>query len=122
MSDDEHTTRVQAWVNGYLQAWNSNDPDTIGALFTENAAYYTEPHSQPWRGRNEIVRQWLHRKDKPGETQFRWHPLTVSAELAVVQGTTVYRDPPRTYSNLWLIRLDPDGRCTEFTEWWMQHP
>jgi hypothetical protein len=58
MSDDEHTTRVRAWVNDYLQAWNSNDPATIGALFTEDAAYYTEPHS----------------------------------------------------------------RCTELTEWWMQHP
>jgi ketosteroid isomerase-like protein len=122
MSDDEHTTRVRAWVNDYIQAWNSNDPGTISRLFTEDAAYYTEPHSQPWRGRDEIVRQWLRRKDEPGETRFRWHPLTVSAELAVVQGTTLYRDPPRTYSNLWVIRLDADGRCAEFTEWWMQHP
>jgi hypothetical protein len=30
--------------------------------------------------------------------------------------------PPSTYSNLWVIRLDAEGRCTEFTEWWMQHP
>jgi uncharacterized protein (TIGR02246 family) len=85
MSDDEHTARVQAWVDGYLQAWNSNDPDTIGALFTEGAAYFTEPHSRPWRGRAEIVRQWLHRKDDPGETQFRWHPLTVSVDAAPLE-------------------------------------
>jgi uncharacterized protein (TIGR02246 family) len=122
MSDDERTARVQAWVEGYIQAWNSNDPAVIGGLFTEDAAYYTEPHSEPWRGRDEIVRQWLNRKDEPGETQFRWHLLTVSPEVAVVQGTTVYRHPPRTYSNLWVIRLDAEGRCTEFTEWWMQHP
>ena len=55
--------------------------------------------------------QWPPRKDEPGETPFRWHPLTVSAEVAVVEGTTVYRDPPRTYSNVWVIRLDADGRC-----------
>jgi ketosteroid isomerase-like protein len=122
MSDDGHDDRVRAWVEGYIQAWNSNDPAVIGSLFTEDAAYYSEPHSQPWRGRDEIVRQWLNRKDEPGETQFGWHPLTVSRELAVVQGTTVYRHPPRTYSNLWVIRLDAEGRCTEFTEWWMQHP
>src|SRR6266511_3071990 len=23
---------------------------------------------------------------------------------------------------LWVVRLDAEGRCTEFTEWWMQHP
>jgi hypothetical protein len=34
----------------------------------------------------------------------------------------VRRSPPHTYSNLWVIRLDADGRCAEFTEWWMQHP
>jgi uncharacterized protein (TIGR02246 family) len=119
---EEPADRVQAWVERYVQAWNSNDPATIGSLFTEDAAYHTEPYSQPWRGRDEIVRQWLGRKDEPGDTQFRWHPLSVSPEVAVVQGTTDYRDPPRTYSNLWVIRLDAEGRCTEFTEWWMQHP
>ena len=39
-----------------------------------------------------------------------------------MQGETVYRNPPRTYTNLWVIRLDAEGRCTEFTEWWMQRP
>jgi hypothetical protein len=38
-----------------------------------------------------------------------------------VQGKTTYHDPPQTYSNLWVIRLDSRGECTEFTEWWMTH-
>jgi uncharacterized protein (TIGR02246 family) len=121
MRDDEQTARLRAWIDGYVRAWNSNDPAAIGALFTEDAAYHTEPYSQPWRGREEIVRRWLDRKDQPGDTEFRWHPVAVTPEVAVVEGTTTYRDPPRTYSNLWVIRLAPDGRCTQFTEWWMQH-
>jgi uncharacterized protein (TIGR02246 family) len=120
--DDPQARRVHAWVESYVRAWNSNDPADIGALFSEDAAYYTEPYSQPWRGRDEIVRQWLDRKDEPGQTQFRWHPLAVTPEVAIVQGETVYHSPPQTYSNLWVIRLDAEGRCTEFTEWWMRHP
>ena len=120
--DADQARRLQAWVDGYVQAWNSNDPAAVGALFSPDAAYHTEPYSQPWQGRDEIVRRWLERKDAPGETEFRWHPLAVDADVAVVQGETVYRDPPHTYSNLWVIRLDVDGRCTEFTELWMQHP
>jgi predicted ATPase len=54
--------------------------------------------------------------------EFRWHPVAVTQDVAVVQGETVYRTTSRTYSNLWIIRLDTDGRCTEFTEWWMEHP
>ena len=64
--DDELVHRLEAWVDGYVRAWNSNDPAAIGALFSEDAAYYTEPYRAPWRGREEIVRQWLDRKDEPG--------------------------------------------------------
>ena len=45
----EPADRVKAWVERYVQAWNSNDPAAIGSLFTEDAAYHTEPYSQPWR-------------------------------------------------------------------------
>jgi ketosteroid isomerase-like protein len=93
--DDDLTRRLHTWIDGYIQAWNSNDPAAIGALFTHDAAYYTEPYRPPWQGRDEIVRRWLDRKDAPGETEFRWHPLAVSPDLAVVQGETLYRTPPR---------------------------
>ena len=36
-----------------------------------------------------------------------------------VRGWTHYDDPPG-FSNLWVIRFDADGRCIEFTEWWME--
>jgi ketosteroid isomerase-like protein len=120
--DDAQARRVQAWIDGYVQAWNSNDPADIRALFTQDAAYYTEPYGPPWEGRDEIVRQWLDRKDEPGQAQFSWHPLAVTSEVAVIQGEVAYPSEGHTYSNLWVIRLDTEGRCTEFTEWWMRHP
>jgi uncharacterized protein (TIGR02246 family) len=111
---------VTRWVDGYVRAWNSNDPDEIGALFTDDAEYYTAPFSPPWRGREEVVAGWLGRKDEPGETTFDWHPVVVTDEVAIIQGTTTY--PDQTYRNLWVIRLEADGRCREFTEWWMEQP
>ena len=47
--------------------------------------------------------------------------MVETPELSVVVGTTIYREPPQTYSNLWVIRFAPDGCCREFTEWWMPH-
>ena len=111
---------LEEWVEGYVRAWNSNDPDDIAALFTEDARYYTEPYAEPWRGREEIVHRWLERKDEPGETTFAWRPLVDTAELSIVIGEATYRDPRRVYSNLWIIRFDDEGRCREFTEWWME--
>lgn len=114
--------QVTDWMEAYRQAWHSNDPDDIGRLFAEDARYYTEPFSSPWRGRRAIINNWLARKDEPGQTEFAWHPVAITEDLAVVQGTTTYVMRAVTYRNLWLIRLDRTGRCTAFTEWWMQHP
>ena len=69
----------------------------------------------------QIVDGWIDRKDEPGDWTFTWQPLVDTPELAIITGTTTYRDPPLTYSNLWVLRLGHDGRCSEFTEWWMLH-
>jgi hypothetical protein len=109
------------WVAAYERAWASNDPDDIRALFTEDAFYFTAPFREPWSGRQEIVDGWIARKDEPGGWTFAWEPLLDTPELAIVTGTTIYRDPVQVYSNLWVIRLAGGGRCREFTEWWMAH-
>ncbi|GAB3030896.1 hypothetical protein GCM10027052_04090 [Parafrigoribacterium mesophilum] len=112
---------VADWMAGYRRAWESNDPNDIRALFTEDAEYRTEPYAEPWRGQDEIVEGWLEAKDEPGDTTFVWEPVVVTPEVAAIEATTVYTGE-RTYSNLWLIRFSPDGRAREFTEWWMKQP
>jgi uncharacterized protein (TIGR02246 family) len=113
--------QIRQWVDGYRTAWESNDPEDIGRLFTEQALYYTEPHAEPWRSRQEIVDRWIGIKDEPGDTEFSWDLVATDGDLAIAQAQTIYHDPPQRYSNLWLIRLDPTGQATEFTEWWMKH-
>jgi len=110
---------VTAWVQNYRLAWESSDPDAIGNLFAEDAAYFTEPFAKPWVGREQITGKWLERGDKPGNTTFEWHPLIVTDDLAIMEATTRY--PDRVYSNLWVLRLDNSGQARQFTEWWMLH-
>jgi ketosteroid isomerase-like protein len=114
-------TDVDAWLEGYLRAWETNDPEDIGRLFTEEARYYTAPHRDPWKGRDGIVQGWIDRKDTPGAWTFRHEVLAVAGDLAFVRGWTTYPKETEDYSNLWVIRFAPDGRCSEFTEWWMEH-
>ena len=113
--------RITTWITGYRRAWESNDPDDIRAIFTEDAAYRTEPYADAWQGHDEIVEGWLEAADEPGETTFDWSPLIENDELSVVQAVTTYDGGP-TYSNLWVIRFDDDGRANDFTEWYMAQP
>jgi ketosteroid isomerase-like protein len=108
---------LDKWMAAYRAAWESNDPSDIGALFTDDAVYYNEPFTDPSRGREAIISSWLKRQDAPGSTTFTWSPLSVTDDVAIIQGETIY--PDDRYSNLWVIRFAPSGEATEFTEWWM---
>lgn len=110
--------QLDAWMDGYIRAWTSNDPIDIGRLFTEDAAYRGAPFEEPVRGRQAIVEDWLENRDEPGEWEFEWQPLVIGNGIATIVGETRYRNG-KNWSNLWVLRLDENGRCTDFTEWYM---
>lgn len=113
---------VRAWLDRYLVAWRSNEPDDIRALFAEDATYAYDPfEASPLSGREAIVESWLERRDEPGTWRFEGHPVVGADGIGIVQGTTRYSDG-RVYANLWVIRFADDGRATSFTEWYMEPP
>jgi ketosteroid isomerase-like protein len=113
--------QVQAWLDEYVAAWRSNDAAAIGALFAEGATYRYHPYDDPERGRDAIVADWLEDPDEPGSWEASYAPLLVEGDGAVATGETRYADG-QTFSNLFVLAFDGDGRCTEFTEWYMEHP
>ncbi|MEF2975877.1 nuclear transport factor 2 family protein [Subtercola sp. YIM 133946] len=119
-ADEAAAFAVADWINRYETAWESNEPDDIRALFTPDASYRTEPDAEPWVGHDAIVAGWTEIKDLPGDMSFEWKPLAITPEVATIQAVTVYPRENRTFDNLWVIRLAPDGRATDFTEWYMQ--
>lgn len=111
------------WVENYRKAWLSNTEEDIRALFTDDAVYEFRPHDpKPWVGLDAIVAGWLEHPDAPGDTTFEWQRLATEGRTATVQAVTVYDDGSerKVYDNLWVITLEPDGRASHFTEWYME--
>ena len=120
---------VQAWLDRYIEAWRSYDRDQIMALFAEDAAYHYGPWDEPVRGPEAIADSWTEegRRDAPDAWEARYEPIAINGDLAVVHGRSRYFDVDRTqvrteYDNIFVIRLDADGRATEFTEWYIEKP
>jgi hypothetical protein len=109
------------WVEGYLRAWNSNDPKDIGLLFSDDASYCTGPFDEPWRGREAIIDEWLSHKDEPGSFTFEYELAATEGDLGVIRALTRYMTPAREYSNIWFIKLNEKGESVEFTEWWVEN-
>jgi ketosteroid isomerase-like protein len=110
---------VQAWLDAYVEAWRSYDLDAIAALFSDTAEYRYHPYDEPLQGRQAIVDDWLSDRDEPGSWEARYAPLLVDGDSAVATGETRYAEG-RTFSNLFVLVFDGDGRCREFTEWYME--
>ena len=115
---------LRAWLDRYVEAWRTYDPERIGSLFTDDATYRYRPFDEPLVGREAIVASWLESPDEPGSWRMQCEPLAVNGDLAVARCLTTYAataDAPESlYSNIWVLRLTDDGRASDFTEWWMQ--
>ena len=114
----------QAWLDRYVAAWKSYDPQAIGELFAQDATYRYHPEDEPVRGRDRIVASWLDSKDDPGTYDGHYEPLAIDGENHVSSGWTRYftsgGEKRDEFWNIYLVRFDADGRATDFTEWWAQ--
>jgi SnoaL-like domain len=117
--------RFGAWLGRYVEAWRSRDPEVIGDLFSEDCNYHYRAGSHTVSGREAIVASWLE-EDDDGRWEAAYEPLAVEDEVHVAVGWTRYFDESTAlrdeYSNIFVCRFDEDGRCREFSEWWMRAP
>jgi ketosteroid isomerase-like protein len=117
---------VQGWLDKYIAAWRSNDRAAIEELFSDNAVYRYRPYGDDnsVTGRDAIVASWLEEPDAPENWDASYEPYAVDGDRAVAIGTSWYAaadgEPEKTYVNAFLLRFDPDGRCSEFTEYYMR--
>lgn len=125
----DHAT-LRDWLDRYEAAWRANDPAPILALFTDDAVYRWHPWENraggAAHGAEAIAAAWLADPDEPDSWQMRSEPLAVDGDLGVARCEIVYppdaEAPRRAYHNLFLIRLTADGRCRDFTEYYMKEP
>ena len=111
------------WLERYFDAWRSNDPAEVEALFAEGAVYSYGPFRGSASGCEEIVGTWVRGGVQPGlETWFE--VLAVDGERGVANwrvsfdaaaGTRVMLD------GIVVCDFDEGGRCTLHREWYERH-
>lgn len=117
--------RVTKWLNDYVDAWKSNDPKAIAALFSEDASYRYHPFDTPVHGRDKIIESWLENPDDPNRWRANYDPIAVEGNTAVANGRTVYFEADGStirdqFDNIFVIRFDDAGLCCEFSEWFVR--
>jgi ketosteroid isomerase-like protein len=127
--------QVQRWLDDYVEAWRTYDRDRIAALFAEDVEYRYHPYDEPIVGRDGVVESWLGEgdhetassRDPEGTYDASYEPVALDGDAAVATGSSVYFERPggsvaKVYDNCFVMRFDAEGRCREFTEWFMKRP
>jgi ketosteroid isomerase-like protein len=126
---------VDRWLERYVEAWRTYDRDQIAALFAEDVSYCYHPYDEPIHGRDAVVASWLGESDQPGASSrdepgtydARYRAVAVDGDVAVATGASTYRANPggpvsRRFDNCFVMRFDSEGRCADFTEWYVERP
>ena len=117
---------LQKWLEEYVEAWRTYEPEKIRNLFSENALYFYSPFDEQThlRGREAIVADWLKAPDAVGSWEAHYVPVAVEGNVGVAQGRSRYFTPDgsiqKQFDNIFVLHFDEAGRCTRFTEWFMQ--
>jgi hypothetical protein len=137
LETDMTRAEVQRWLDRYIEAWKTYDRATIAELFGTDATYRYHPYDEGEsvvHGRDAIVRDWIEpegdssSRDEPGTYDAHYEPYAIDGDRAVAVGRSNYWNDEshstleRVYDNVFLLRFDGDGRCTEFTELFMKRP
>jgi len=77
------------------------------------------PYEEPAAGLAAIAQLWERERRSADEPfEMKHEIVAVDGATAVVRIEVEYGEPaPAEYRDLWIVRLDEDGRCREFEEW-----
>jgi ketosteroid isomerase-like protein len=109
---------VSQWVADYESAWRTPATEGLAELFSEDATYLQSPYETPIVGIDAIRRMWDEERDSYDEIfSLASEIVAVEGDTAVVRAEVHYGNPVGQYRDLWVLRLDGTGRCSQFEEW-----
>jgi ketosteroid isomerase-like protein len=111
--------QLNDWLDGYIRLWKTPGTDELGSLFREDAVYLIGPFEEPAEGLQAIAELWERERRAPDEEfEFDREIVAVDGDTGVARLEVRYGPPiDQIYRDLWVIRLDEDGRCFRFEEW-----
>ena len=101
-----------SWLERYVAAWRSGDPEDIGDLFSEDVTYSQTGGQRVTEGREAVVKDWLQASYEPDLAwQAAYEPLAIEDQVHVGVGSTRYTREDGTredFSNIFVCRFDDD--------------
>lgn len=110
------------WLTRYFTAWQSNNPADVSPLFAEDAIYHYGPFTEPARGRNEIVANWIDNPEQQLDVSYEFEVLATGQDLGFGHWKVSFRTQRQPeviieLDGILVIRFNEAMECTQHQEW-----
>ena len=111
---------IVEWAARYARAWEEADDEAVGALFTEDATYRSDPFREPYRGREAIRAYWREVTARQAGVEVLVGRTMVAGDRALVEWWTQMDSDgtPVTLPGALLLDLQENGLCRALREYW----
>ena len=111
---------VRGWIDGWSRGWTAHDPETVAALYADDAVFLLHPFREPVRGSGgarEYARQAFADED---DVEFWFGEPVVGERRAAVEYWAFIRAGGKewTLAGTSVLRFGEDGRAIEHRDYW----
>jgi limonene-1,2-epoxide hydrolase len=123
MSQDASLTRREdaaAFVEAYGRAWESWDFSAFVDLFSESVVYVAHATAESVVGRDELAAYIRKEAEDQGRARVRMGRPVIDGDRVAAEFWVTRSNEGQdwTTAGCFIARLDSDGRCSDFREYW----
>ncbi|MBT5032729.1 MAG: nuclear transport factor 2 family protein [Proteobacteria bacterium] len=116
------TAKLDSWLKGYEEAWESLDADKAAPLFTQDATYQDNPYEPAHQGREGIRQYWAGVTSDQQDVDFTYQVLSVVGNTGIAYWHSEFSSRSSgagiTLDGIFVLEFDQDGLCNSLKEWW----
>ncbi len=114
--------KVESWLNGYKEAWETLDADKVTLLFTEDATYQEDPYKDPYQGRESIHEYWTTVTADQQDVDFTFEVLSVRGKTGIAHWHSEFIQPSSgstiILDGIFILEFSQEELCRNLREWW----
>ena len=105
------------------KGWINRDPKSAANLCADGVLYFETPFSVPLKSKVEVEKVWNEVPNSHKDINFAYEVLTISEGICVAHWTATFTrissGKRETLDGIYTVKLDENGRCKEFHQWWV---
>ena len=114
------------WLDTLGQAWITRNPKTVANICAEKVLYFETPFDKPLVSKKEVEKIWQEVPNSQKDIEFSYKIVSVNQEIGVAKWRASFTRLPSgirdTLDGVYFVKLDNNGLCKEFHQWWVVRP